>query len=157
MITKKNNHFCAGCMFGIPVDNCALLCRRICPVMTYESALANISGQDIHVDPIVGMYPRYKQFDNKFFGVHPKLNVWSDPLAKVGFERSFEAIIDAGKLTFTDQMFTQSFSLFAYFSKRSQCKLHAFFCFCNAITLALKRGMISSQYLLVACITEIFV
>lgn len=51
----------------------------------------------INVEPIVGIIPGEDKFDNNFFGMHYKLSLWVDPTAKHGFERSFEAIIDAGK------------------------------------------------------------
>ncbi|KAK3911268.1 Fatty acid synthase [Frankliniella fusca] len=50
----------------------------------------------IPLEPIGGRMPHHDRFDNSFFGMTRKLSKWVDPLAKLGYERCFEAIMDAG-------------------------------------------------------------
>ena len=56
-----------------------------------------VLDQTIDVNPIVGVLPDEDKFDRNFFGLHYKLSLWVDPTHRLGFERSFEAIIDAGR------------------------------------------------------------
>lgn len=39
----------------------------------------------------------YEKFDNVFFGIAQKLSHNTEPSAKLGYLRSFEAILDAGE------------------------------------------------------------
>lgn len=55
------------------------------------------AAQHTDVEPMAGRIPNWDQSDNAFFGMHNKLATWTDPITKLGFERCFEAIIDAGR------------------------------------------------------------
>ncbi|XP_034244729.1 fatty acid synthase-like [Thrips palmi] len=64
-------------------------------LVTREESVWN-QNQMTDVEPVAGRLPDWDQSDNPFFGMHNKLSIWTDPTTKLGFERCFEAMIDAG-------------------------------------------------------------
>ncbi|KAE8746183.1 hypothetical protein FOCC_FOCC007055 [Frankliniella occidentalis] len=55
-----------------------------------------LRDERVNLEPVGGRMPHHDRFDNTFFGMPRKLATWVDPLAVLGYERCFEAIMDAG-------------------------------------------------------------
>lgn len=53
----------------------------------------------------VGKIRNPEKFDNIFFGIHRKMAESLDALTRLSLERSVEAIVDAGKNIFHDNIF----------------------------------------------------
>lgn len=54
-----------------------------------------IADSRLDIEPVCGQVP-FEHFDDVFYGVSRRLAKNTDPTSKLGYLRSFEAILDAG-------------------------------------------------------------
>lgn len=53
------------------------------------------TDHELEVNPVCGQVP-FENFDQVFYGINKSLAMNTDPVSKMGYQRSFEAVLDAG-------------------------------------------------------------